>query len=243
MFGSLSEVFKQWSILRTDGLISAADMTGAMLLCMMAMRKQKKWIAGVLKDAYPPRESSVFDALPGLVELVNEGNYLSRRLSAVVKRSQDSKSALATIDNDWLRLQTISSVFELLQFSGIKHNSDNYINSSMCEWWAGNRPFELMYDIPSPMRVLRMQSRGYRVITVFLESEELNSMHSAKLYYMENSDATFAKDAFDFTIHDMKHMEHFMDPNTRKEQVTEMYCAIFLRSFHFTALPMTRISL
>ncbi|CAE7420739.1 unnamed protein product [Symbiodinium microadriaticum] len=76
-----------------------------------------------------------------------------------------------------------------------------------------------MYSrIPTPMEVLRMQAAGERVVTMFLTKEELSSFHVAKLHYMSGQQLC-AKDAVDFLVHDLHHMDHFTDPSTRDEQV------------------------
>jgi hypothetical protein len=70
----------------------------------------------------------------------------------------------------------------------------------------------------SPMEVLRMQSNGTRVVTMFTTKEELSTMHISPLYYMEGMQ-NHAKDPLEFLIHDLKHMENFVDCNCHREQV------------------------
>lgn len=56
------------------------------------------------------------------------------------------------------------------------------------------------------------------MLTMFRNKDELSTLHSARLVYMAGA-AEHHKDALEFLLHDMKHMEHFMDPTTHIEQV------------------------
>jgi hypothetical protein len=83
--------------------------------------------------------------------------------------------------------------------------------------------------ICSPMEVLRMQSSGTRVVTLFTTRKELSSMHISQLYYMEGMQ-NHAKDPLEFLLHDLKHMENFVDPNCHLEQVGFFKCVNSLNS-------------
>lgn len=60
------------------------------------------------------------------------------------------------------------------------------------------------------------------MLTLFRTLEELSALHSARLVYMTGA-AEHRKDALEFLLHDMKHMEHFVDPITHREQVSSKY--------------------
>ena len=68
-----------------------------------------------------------------------------------------------------------------------------------------------------------MQSRRERVVTMFTTAEELSSKHVAPLYYMDGMQ-NHAKDALEFLLHDLKHMENFVDPACSDEQVGFFKC-------------------
>mmetsp|Transcript_15047 Transcript_15047/g.20664 ORF Transcript_15047/g.20664 Transcript_15047/m.20664 type:complete len:120 (+) Transcript_15047:212-571(+) len=53
---------------------------------------------------------------------------------------------------------------------------------------------------------------------MFTTYEELSKMHTAKLTYMAGM-VDHNRDAFDFLVHDCKHMEHFIDDSTHYEQI------------------------
>lgn len=53
---------------------------------------------------------------------------------------------------------------------------------------------------------------------MFTTLEDLSSMHSAKLTYMAGM-VDHNKDAFEFLIHDCKHMENFVDSMIYSEQI------------------------
>ena len=102
---------------------------------------------------------------------------------------------------------------------GIKKNVDNFVNRTIVLWTLGRLPFILLHRIPTPMDVLSMQSKGTRVITLFLTERELAKSHTANLYYMRGN-PLHSREPLEFLIHDMTHMQHFMDPNIHLEQVT-----------------------
>ena len=56
------------------------------------------------------------------------------------------------------------------------------------------------------------------MLTLFRNKDELSALHSARLVYMAGA-AEHRKDALEFLLHDLKHMEHFVDPVTHREQV------------------------
>ena len=85
-------------------------------------------------------------------------------------------------------------------------------------WCAGKRPCVLLFRVPSPMEVLRQQAAGERVVTLFLTRAELSRRHSSQLVYMQGGQS-HSKDPLEFTLHDLKHMEHFVNPDTHLEQV------------------------
>jgi hypothetical protein len=138
--------------------------------------------------------------IPKLSKFLNEKEYLERKL--VMKIEEIS----------------ILTIFNRLVFVGIKGNKDNYVNVSIIKWAMGRRDYNLLFHIPSPLSVLKMQSEGKRVITMFLQKEELETHHVAMLSYMEGMQL-HKRDSFEFLLHDIKHMELFYDPKIHLEQV------------------------
>lgn len=214
-FSSLGSHFRAWSLLHAEGMLSSPDFVGAMLISFMAFRRPQKWVAG--KMMLPPlcqskfSHSSTLDQVPYLLDLI-DACYVAKKLSLAV---------------DTVGSVTISSIFYHLKFSSVKHNADNYINTSIYHWGLGTRPFVLLHSIPTPMDVLRMQADGTRVVTAFLEDEELARTHVAKLHYMDGM-RLHAKDSFEFLIHDLKHMELFVDSRLYCEQVSTLVLLLWL---------------
>ena len=85
----------------------------------------------------------------------------------------------------------------------------------------------LLFRIPSPMEVLRQQAAGERVVTLFLGREQLSRRHDAALVYMQG-EQSHSKDPLEFLLHDLKHMENFVDPATYFEQVGFFRCMLKL---------------
>jgi hypothetical protein len=74
-----------------------------------------------------------------------------------------------------------------------------------------------MHEIPTPMQVLKQQANGERVVTLFLNKSELLSKHVSKLNYMAG-EIEHPRDALEFLLHDLKHMEHFINEEIYEEQ-------------------------
>lgn len=164
------------------------------------------------------RLNSIPDAIKDAIDI----RYIYKKLS---KRqgSSDKEADFYDLSIEW----SVMDVFNLCQFNGIKKNTNNYINISMILWCLNKRPFELLFYIPSPMQVLRQQAEGRRVITLFVSYEELLRKHQAMLYYMAGHDI-HERDCFEFTLHDLKHMELFIHRDIHLEQVGFFRCMMLL---------------
>lgn len=198
----LSPIFQEWYNLLSNNLLTEYDFGGLYILAYLSIRRSKKWSAGLFQS--PIINSNEYSSkklvdIPHIIELLDE-NYLRK---------------LFNIQYDNL---TVVSIFSNIRFTGIKKNVDNFINKSIVYWAVNKRPFVLLTYIPTPIQVLRMQALGQRVATTFLLIEQLSTCHTAKLNYMEGQQ-NHSKDAFEFFIHDLKHMENFVDEATYDEQV------------------------
>jgi hypothetical protein len=175
---------------------------GAFLLSFMAIKRKRRWAAGLFTESIvsEPLHSLPLHKFPGLVEMLDD-QYIQKKTGSFYEPDI-----------------SVISVFNYLHLVGIKNNSSNFVNRTMVMWCLGRRPFVLLTHIPSPMEVLRMQAAGQRVVTMFLTTQELMSYHVAKLQYMSGQQLC-RKDALDFLVHDLKHMDHFSDPAIAAEQV------------------------
>ena len=193
-------------VLWEQGEASAADLAGAYILAACAWRRPRQWLAGPLKDGpmiargqdtSPPR-SLALAAVPALLEALGGEPFLRKKLGQGVELT----------------------VFGLFNEGALnlKGNTGNYINRCMALWSAGQRPCRLLFRVPSPMQVLRQQAAGERVVTMFITRDDLGRRHTAKLVYMDGGHH-HSKDPLEFTLHDLKHMEHFVHPDTHLEQV------------------------
>jgi hypothetical protein len=189
--------------------MAAFDLVGAFILSFLSKRKPRRWATGKLKSSSPSSSlkslpnktnSRTIQSVPGLLDLI-DSNYLVKKLGV-----QDTSNV------------TIIDIFASLRFAGIKKNTDDYINTSMISWSEGKRPFVLMHEIPTPFEVLKQQARGERVVTLFLNKEELLSKHVSKLNYMAG-EIEHPRDALEFLLHDLKHMENFVNDETYEEQI------------------------
>ena len=195
--------------------ISDYDMVGTVILLYLACLNPGSWTCGKLKEAvsreYLP--SIKLSQLPSTIISKLDESYMIKKFGF--------KDATMLYD------KSVMDIYNTFQFYGVKKNNDNFINITMVNWSLGRRPYTLLSYIPYPMEVLRQQCQGTRVITLFRQREELVAVHKAKLYYMESYDA-HGKDSLDFTLHDMKHMEMFADPEIYEEQVGFCRCLLAL---------------
>lgn len=74
---------------------------------------------------------------------------------------------------------------------------------ALCSWGEGKRPIRLLFTIPSPLEILTMQSRGERCLSL-LEDAAVPAPH---------------RDGLDFALHDLCHVEKFVDPEHYHGQV------------------------
>lgn len=79
---------------------------------------------------------------------------------------------------------TLLDVFNNLMLTGIKGNTNHLINKNLVFWGLKERPYKLLSYIPTPNEVLKQQSYGLRVITLFHTPEKLSIKHISKLVYM-----------------------------------------------------------
>ena len=193
-------------VLWRTGAVSDADLVGAYILAACAWRRPRAWLVGRLKprpiaaaegSEAPP--SMPLTTVPALLELCGGTTFIEKKLGP------GGETTLFRIFNEGV-------------LGGLKGNKDNYINCCMASWFAGLRPCRLLFHVPSPMEVLRQQAAGERVVTLFLTLDELSRRHTAQLVYMEGGHS-HTRDPLEFTLHDLKHMEHFVNPHTHLEQV------------------------
>jgi hypothetical protein len=78
---------------------------------------------------------------------------------------------------------------------------------------AGRRPVELFFDMPTAQQILDQQIKGKRCVTIFVKKEELNN--TIKDPYPPFEEKTVLK----FMVHDIQHMEKFVEPRLYSEQV------------------------
>lgn len=183
------------------------DFVGVYILALAASRRASSWCTGRLKP-WPERlslevgSSIALDRVTGLIQLLGGIDFIHKKLG---NRHRNG-------------VITVQDIFNELQLASIKHNKRGCsVNTSMVQWSLGHRPFVVMPNIPSPMQVLQQQADGMRVVTVFLTQSELAAVHTSQLQYMQGS-PSHSRDAFEFTLHDLQHMEHFCDQNSHLEQ-------------------------
>jgi hypothetical protein len=209
----LSPIVNDWFTLVTEKKIPEYDFGGLYILAFLSLRRPHKWSCGKFPTPLADSEkyySSKLADIPHILSMLTE-RYL-------IKLFGVNYSEISVI-----------SIFEQIRFTGIKKNSGNFVNQCLVSWALNKRPFVLLKEIPTPLQVLRMQATGHRVATAFLSFEELSSHHIAKLHYMEGHQ-NHSKDAFEFFVHDLIHMEHFTDPNTYQEQTGFFYSLLSMSS-------------
>jgi hypothetical protein len=191
--------------------VSPFDFAGIFILLYISLRKKKNWSNGPIQkiveneDSY---QSIYLFNLPDLLEIL-DSKFIQKRLKC-------TEHELSTV--------RVMDIFNRLNLIGLKNDSDLHVNRCIVKWALGERPIKLLSYIPTPMEVLKQQASGERVVTFFHTEDDLSRFHTSKLTYM-TGDQEHPRDPLEFLTHDLKHMEHFMDPVTHFEQVG------FFRSF------------
>jgi hypothetical protein len=108
------------------------------------------------------------------------------------------------------------NVWLLMNRFNLKH-IPSFVNTCLVHWKLGKRPLLLMTRVPTPMEVLLQQAEGMRVVTAFVELEQLQSTHKSLLSYMEGN-VEHERDSLEFVVHDLKHMTHFAAAESHDEQ-------------------------
>ena len=77
------------------------------------------------------------------------------------------------------------------------------VPSALCAWADGARPVDLLFRVPTPRELLRLQSHGRRCVSL-LDDDVSSAPHA---------------DGLAFAVHDLCHLEKFVDPAHHSEQV------------------------
>ena len=198
-----------------EGLLQLAsyDIAGVYILALAAARG-RSWSSGRLKSrvAAEVGPSVALASVAGLLDILGGEAYLNKKLC---RAPHMAATELTVID-----------VFNELALSNLKNN-DGGFNVCMVQWSLGRRPCRLMSSIPSSVSVLRQQAQGERVVSIFLTFDELCQLQSSPLMYMRGTPA-HSRDALDFTLHDLLHMENFANELSHVEQRGFFTCMLRL---------------
>ena len=213
----LSPLLTEYQQMASAGILMPYDFVGCFILSYASIRRPiDKWSCGVLKPPIQPdlqtASSMRLSDLPSMVAVLHESHV--KRLFKGIKAWEDI---------------TIMDIYNHIRLAGIKKNANNLVNRAFINWLEGKWPFLLLHHIPTPMAVMRMQANNQRVISLFYKEENLATKHEAMLTYMGGA-RIVAKDALDFLVHDITHMEHFMHPDSNLEQVGFMRSLLSLRN-------------
>jgi len=209
---------KAWPVIEVAAGLQLApyDLVGVYILALAAARG-RSWSSGRLKARVAAEVglSVAIANVPGLLDLLGGAAYLSKKLC----RAPRVVESLTVID-----------VFNELGLSNLKNN-DGGFNVCMVQWSLGRRPCRLMSSIPTSVSVLRQQALGERVVSIFLTFEELSQLQSSPLMYMKGF-PVHSRDALDFTLHDLLHMENFANELSHVEQRGFFTCMLRLCDAH-----------
>lgn len=204
------ELLQPYHEMHDNQLISSPDYVAVFILVYLAHRKPRQWCSGVSVMSLAGIDSNaqtnslrVCELTPAVQQKIDV-NYIAKKW----KKSEEEVTQTVRIVD----------IFNHLKLAGIKHNADHYINRFVVLYFCRKRPVRLLHYVPSPMEVLTQQAHGERVVTMFRKVEELSRCHVSKLQYMSGNQE-HARDALEFLLHDIRHMEHFTSPDIYKEQV------------------------
>ena len=77
------------------------------------------------------------------------------------------------------------------------------VPSALCAWADGARPVDLLFCVPTPRELLRLQAHGRRCVSL-LDDSVSSAPH---------------EDGLAFAVHDLCHLEKFVDPAHHTEQI------------------------
>ncbi len=115
-----------------------------------------------------------------------------------------------------------------------------HVAEGLLAWTHGRRKLELLFEIPTPARVLHLQARGMRCVSLL----------------PDGADTALQANAFEFALHDLCHVEKFVDPahylgqvgffslvdaatqNATWRQMTQKFDAQWLADFDHVAADM-----
>jgi hypothetical protein len=203
--------------LHEERQIRDCDIVALFILTYFSLRRSKRWASGLSKLPLGGVSDDLLAIVPSMRLVDLDSDLISLLDLNYIAKKFKHKSTEITLS---LRLV---DVFNWLTFSGVKHNSDHYINKFVVKWYMGERPVKLLHYIPTPYEVLTQQSNGERVVTMFKTVEELSRSHTSKLTYMSGM-KEHSRDPLEFLLHDIRHMEHFINADSHEEQVGFFHC-------------------
>lgn len=186
-----------------EKILQDYDYVMVYILVCLSQLKPSKFIAGfhsepLEKETEDIKSIGLYDYFPEIYARFNVGR----------------KEWLSNIDGKRQKYWTCFTIFNRIRFKSLPP----YVSTSLVKWVKGQCPLILLFYIPSPMEVLRMQAKGTRVVTMLREIEQLKVLHSSPLTYMDDQ-PIHSRDALMFLLHDLKHIELFIRSDIFKEQV------------------------
>ena len=217
----LAMVYNEWKNLYENGNLSGPDLVGGYILAWVAMiHGPKKCLAGPIRPClYLDRD--VMNSLRNDSKRIVNFPFLRQ-----IFRDETLRVAARWCGVNGIEDLTIGLILNHIRLYAIQQNKKDCVNIGIIEWILGHRPFDILFTIPEPIEVLRMQAHGRRVISVLVKEEELQTLHSAKLLYME-SEPYNHKDANEFLCHDLRHMEHFAGDSLFYEEQVGLFYALY----------------
>lgn len=123
-----------------------------------------------------------------------------------------SESDKEKIKLRFLKVNKPPTLLHTFQYFSLR-NIPPYVNECIVNWGAGKRPAKLLFYIPTAQEILKLQCEGKRCVTAFITKEGLTAVYKDPYPPFEE------KDALRFLLHDLQHMEKFVDPKFYCEQV------------------------
>ena len=181
----LHPLFGQWHDFLEKGFIYEWEFASCYFLAYSSIRTKGRWCGGIFpvpidrirtldarSQSRPFGNPAQITLLPGLENLLHLTS--SRTIQKFAKR-------MARDENEFITSLTLFDILSNFRLCGLKSNPNDMLNRSLCSWANGTRLFKLLFHIPSPMQVLRLQATGQRVLTLHLDKLALCSMHTAPL--------------------------------------------------------------
>ena len=110
---------------------------------------------------------------------------------------------------EYLRTVPIYEIFQNFSIKTLPH----FVHESIVLWSLGYRQYKIEFGMPNAIEVLKLMCNQCRCLSLFVTKEELSQT------WKDNYPPYEERDSLSFAVHDVKHMEKFVEQPFFEEQI------------------------